>query len=907
MCSLNCEMLQRQCVTTRVPVIVALWALGWSCLQAQQPVQPLEVDIRSFTSPGYLMAAPLQQDTLLLVDDYGRPLFQTRVGLHANGQAYGSRYITHFAGAGRERFFVRRDPFLRAIDTFRIQGAGDVDFHEGKVWTDTSFILLGSDFVKLDLSSVVPGGQKDVTVVVGVIQEQTFDGRVVFEWRSLDHIPVTDATEDVDLTQSYVDYIHINSLWREPDGNLLVSCRHTDEILKLERSTGKVLWRFGGGASRHREFTILDDTTHGFVGFSHQHTVCRTSRGTILMLDNGNLKPEPIRTRVVEYELDEVARTARAIWQYELETDQYIRSMGSVQELENGHLMVGFGNDPGRTIAQEIDRERGVVASYQTNDGRSNNAYRALKTTIGMVGIVDTITGTGVVEFADRDSTTGVSLVIDSATVNVVVATERHNFLPPSPTFSARPPEHLFSMRLVLRYLGGDTSWRILSGRSHVDTSVVQFGVRYDDVVWFGRDTVGRGLFRPLKVAYNAGSGRFEFDHILRGEIVAGVDVLPSPVPLSPLPDETVAASLCEFRLRLPIGIRECEVVILNDGGTDPVLSRHIVADTTGVVVWYCDSLLPDTKYQWSASAIGSVSASRPSTPQRFSTSSRSTESPVTEAGGSTMNLPTGQTKVRWTTSDGVKSVIQWISPKPRGGVGVDFAQATTDTLDEGVVETSFDVPSPGAAVYWRVCALANDRCLLWSDTLGLCTAPAPEQAMIPISPAIGERNVSTSRAKLRYTVSGTNNQYEVLLSRGLADPAPRRKIADSVGFVTFDSLLPSTRYFWRVIEKTTYADTGALGMFTTGSETSTVESSTSRELSVLCHGRQVQIEAPFPIVELRYVDVLGRITAIVQQDQRLENGRATCLLPERTAPMIGLLIIDDQGRCTYRWLNCNI
>ncbi|MFM8771170.1 MAG: aryl-sulfate sulfotransferase [Candidatus Kapaibacterium sp.] len=889
-----------------IRLVLAIWGAGTLVVYAQGPVKPLDVEIRGFTTPGYLIAAPLQQDTLLLVDDYGRPLFHTRVGLHMNGQAYGRRYITHFAGLGRKRFFVRRDQYLRAIDTFRIDGAGDVDFHEGKVWTDSSFILLGSRAVQVDLSTTIPGGQQEATVLTGVIQEQTFDGRVIFEWRSLDHVPLTDATDDIDLTQSYIDYIHINSLWRESDGNLLVSCRHTDEILKIERSTGRILWRFGGGASRKGEFTFLNDTTGGFVGFSHQHTVCRTSRGTILMFDNGNLKPEPITTRVVEYQLNEAARTARAIWTYELPTDQFIRSMGSVQELENGHVLVGFGNDPGRTIAQEIDRERGVVASYRTIDEGTNNAYRAHKTTIGMVGLIDTLTTAGVIEFADRDSTTGISIVIDSAVKNVIAAAERHHFLPPTPAFSMRSPEHLFPMRLVLRYRGGDSAWQILHGRTHVDTSVVQFGHRYNDLLWYGRDTVGKGLFSPLNVVYNSGRGRFEFDRILRGEIIAGVEALPAPEPVSPLTDETVAASLCEFRVRLPIGIRECDVVVRKDGESDPVLSRRIVADWNGHAVWYCDSLLPDSKYQWSASAVGSVRVSRPTPPRRFTTSSRAPGAPVTDAGGTTMYVPTGQTKIRWAISDGVRSVIQWVSPIPRDGVGVDFAQANTDTIDQGIAETSVEVTSPGTSLYWRVTALSNDGCLSWSDTVGFCTAPAPEHGMVPISPVIGERNVATSKVKLRYTVSGLYNQYEVLLSRGLTDPSPRGKVADSIGFVVFDSLLPNTRYFWRVVEKTSFADTGALGMFVTGSETSSVESSDSQDVMLSCHARQVHIDSPLPITSLRCVDALGRTVIAERKNGQSEFGRSTFMLPDLPSSMLGLWAIDIRGVTRFCWVLCD-
>ncbi len=803
---------------------------------------------------------------------------------------------------------MRRDQFLRVVDTFRIKGAGDVDFHEGKVWTDTSFMLLGSIAVQKDLSTTIPGGQKEATVLFGVIQEQTFDGRVVFEWQSIDHVPLTDATNDIDLAQSYIDYIHINSIWRESDGNLLVSCRHTDEILKIERSSGKILWRFGGGASRKGEFTFLNDTTDGFVGFSHQHAVCRTSRGTILLFDNGNLKPEPIKTRVVEYQLNEAARTARAIWLYELQTDKFVRSMGSVQELENGNVLVGFGNDPGRTIAQEIDRDRGVVVSYQTIDQGSNNAYRAHKTTIGMVGLVDTVTSAGVIEFADRDSTTGLSFVIDSVVSNVIVAAERHHVLPPQPSFATRAPEPLFPMRLVLRYLGGDSAWRILHGRTHVDTSVVQFGIRYDDVVWYGRDTVGKGLFRPLKVTYNSGSGRFEFDSILRGEIVAGVEAIPAPEPLSPLTDETVATSLCEFRVRLPMAIRECDIVVWKDGVSDPVLSRRIIADPNGHVVWYCDSLLPDMKYQWSPTAVGSVRVSSPTLPRRFTTSSQTPGAPVTEAVGSTTNLPTGQTVVRWGASAGVRSVVQWVCPKPRDGVGLDFAQANTDTLDEGIVETSVEVKSPGTALYWRVTALSNDGRISWSDTVGFCTAPEPEQGMVPLSPVVGERGVPTSNVKLRYTVSGLYNQYEVLLSRGLGDPSPRQKIADSIGFVVFDSLLPYTRYYWRVVEKSTFADTGALGMFFTGDRTQTtsVAESTDRNCVIQCGIGEIQIDAPFTIASVQCIDQLGQVLDVSIVLDGPQRRRCSVRLPSEAPQILGVWVSDGRGGNYYRWVLFN-
>ena len=45
------------------------------------------------------------------------------------------------------------------------------------------------------------------------------------------------------------DYLHLNSIDVLPDGNLLVRVRHTFALYKLDRKTGKVIWRLGGKRS----------------------------------------------------------------------------------------------------------------------------------------------------------------------------------------------------------------------------------------------------------------------------------------------------------------------------------------------------------------------------------------------------------------------------------------------------------------------------------------------------------------------------------------------------------------------------------------------------------------------------------------------------------------------------------
>lgn len=171
-----------------------------------------------------------------------------------------------------------------------------------------------------------------------VLEEQRPDGTVVFTWDSLDHVPLTAKTDHELRTywkeQHINDYFHGNSVAEMDDGNLLVSGRHVDALYKIDRHTGKVIWQLGGKAS---DFTFVDDPKHGF---SHQHSVRVLPNDHILLYDNGN-GHTPQRTRVVEYALNEHAKTARLVWSYS--DGRFTYAAGSVERLDNGNTLIGWG------------------------------------------------------------------------------------------------------------------------------------------------------------------------------------------------------------------------------------------------------------------------------------------------------------------------------------------------------------------------------------------------------------------------------------------------------------------------------------------------------------------------------------------------------------------------------------
>ena len=228
------------------------------------------------------------------------------------------------------------------------------------------------DFQTVRMDTVVQGGDSAAVVIGLVIQELDSEKNVVLQWRSWDHIEIPDATEDVDLMAHTIDYIHGNAIEVDWDGNLLLSSRHLDEITKIDRKTGKIIWRWGGKKSRKNEFLFINDP----VTFSHQHDIRRTDEGTYTIFDNGNLHT-PSFSRGLEYELDENAKTATLIWEFNNDPKTYARAMGSTLKLENDNVLIGWGLHYNKRSVSEIKQDGTVALELLLPDTIYN--YRAFK------------------------------------------------------------------------------------------------------------------------------------------------------------------------------------------------------------------------------------------------------------------------------------------------------------------------------------------------------------------------------------------------------------------------------------------------------------------------------------------------------------------------------------------------
>ncbi len=760
-----------------VSVLLCLWTPNR--LAAQFSFPTLTVQVLKDPAPGYYFLAPATLDSIACLDNSGRFVYRVKAGSHTNILTYKDRWLTHFIAEQGINGYVRRGTDLKAIDTFRVSTPYVTDFHEARIVSDTSYIILGTNVVTMDLSKVFPGGDPVASVWANIIQERTFDGRTLFSWNSLDHIPVTDCADTADIMGNFVDYLHVNSVIKDTDGNYIVSARHLDEIFKIDRRTGSLLWRMGGSRSRNNQFRFLNDTTGGFFGFSHQHTASRTSSGTILIFDNGNLKPEPQVSRVVEYEVDEVNKTARRVWQYVPTPNVYVRTMGSAEELENGNILVGYGSASNTMLAQEVDRD-GKVQFQVANLGMNGlSSYRVHKSTFRMTGVFKRLTSTGTMVMSKGDSTTHLTLGItrlDSATTAVA---ERHSYAPHSITVTGGTACGVIASRWVVRI----KNIGAVAGTMRFNVGNVP-GVEYPEQVrLYHRTNEGQGAFSLLDAVYAPETKSVTVNTIRNGEYFIAYPNCLAPNLLEPSQGATEVAAAPLLRWSEAIGIGVYDVEVSTDPSFTNVTRRFSTArlDTT-------ISAFPEfTQVFWRVRSRTNAGVGPWSIVGRFTTvlGVPTLRTPVV-TGKDTVAILPGHV-FEWTTATGALQYRLRITP-----VGADEPVLDTLLIGRSFRPTTLAESTPHT---WNVRAV-NDTVVGRPSTEGFfVTAPPAPSLTEPRSDEVG---VPSSSAMFRWESVEGATLYDVVIRRA-SDSSMLLRDSVTVPELVVASLPPAERCVWTV------------------------------------------------------------------------------------------------------------
>jgi hypothetical protein len=182
------------------------------------------------------------------------------------------------------------------------------------------------------------------------------DFRVAWAWNGFDHLDVNRAPILGEIVQPSttgpstavpslpsVDWLHINTVsWSPADGNLVLSVRHQDWVVKIDYANGAgdghVVWRLGAGG----DFALNSSDPDAW--FSHQHNAHFVDNSTLVLLDNGNTRraSDPnAHSRGQVWTLDETNMTATPVLNADLGT--YAGAVGSAQRLSNGNYAFTLG------------------------------------------------------------------------------------------------------------------------------------------------------------------------------------------------------------------------------------------------------------------------------------------------------------------------------------------------------------------------------------------------------------------------------------------------------------------------------------------------------------------------------------------------------------------------------------
>jgi hypothetical protein len=209
------------------------------------------------------------------------------------------------------------------------------DLHELNLTSAGTALVTAYQVIPADLSSM--RGQAKGQLVAGHAQEiDLASGKVLFDWDSTAHIAIDESYWDAPKTGQY-DYFHINSIAETPDGNLLISARNTSAVYKVDRSTGKVLWRLNGKKS---DFAMGTGSA-----FSWQHDARPLGTGSLSLFDDGST-PQERQSRGLVLAVDEYSMHVSLTQAYLHPAGFLAANQGNVQVLSDGRVFVGWGNQP---------------------------------------------------------------------------------------------------------------------------------------------------------------------------------------------------------------------------------------------------------------------------------------------------------------------------------------------------------------------------------------------------------------------------------------------------------------------------------------------------------------------------------------------------------------------------------
>lgn len=260
-----------------------------------------------------------------------------------------------------------------------------VDFihHRINFLPDGNFLILSAESREFDNwpgSTDDPDARPEAVRLVGdIVCEVSPGGDLVREYHMLDLLDPYRITHG--SRSSYwqkqgfpgcYDWCHANAVnYDAHDDSIIVSLRHQDCIVKIDRRTGALVWILGNHSQWQPPWSDCLLTPDDSVSWQfHQHDCSATGPNRILCFDNGNWRagayearlPDAANySRAVEFEIDPAAKSVRQVWAHGGAPDEPIYACyqgGAYRLPQTGNTFITFGGicfDDGIPTSRNVD------------------------------------------------------------------------------------------------------------------------------------------------------------------------------------------------------------------------------------------------------------------------------------------------------------------------------------------------------------------------------------------------------------------------------------------------------------------------------------------------------------------------------------------------------------------------
>jgi uncharacterized protein (UPF0248 family) len=345
-------------------------------------------------SPGFTLFAPLfvQSRNVFLIDLQGNVIHTWNLPYSPGLSGYlTDRGTLFYNGRTTESSFLSRFPFKGGV-VLEADWSGKIlwelrhpdHHHHGILLRNGNVLLNCLGQVPDEIARQVRGGTEESDMASGqytsrqtpdaakmysdYLVELTRAGTVVWEWRTWEHLdPVSDGISELQAPR--ILWAQGNSVEELPNGDILASFRPTSTVVRISRSTGKIVWKLGSPlvAGQHAP-TMLPD-------------------GNVLIFDNGvhRLDDSMPYSRVIEIN----PATNEIIWKYQDKPawNFFSPRMGSAQRLPNGNTLIteaSFGRlfevtTEGEIVWEYVNPFFGKPLFGGPPSSESNQVFRGLR------------------------------------------------------------------------------------------------------------------------------------------------------------------------------------------------------------------------------------------------------------------------------------------------------------------------------------------------------------------------------------------------------------------------------------------------------------------------------------------------------------------------------------------------